>query len=89
MSKVLEIECQSKAYWGEYWNDKFPFSIDARATACYEVPNAPVTVYVLTGDHLDAVRLLRLAADKLEREGPELIALTVVQDTVHCDSSPF
>ncbi len=89
MSKVLEIECQSKGYWGQYWNQDFPVSIEARATACYEVPNAPVTIYVLTNDHCNAVRLLRLAADKLEREGQELIALTEVPDVAHSDVSPF
>ena len=50
-----------------------PYSIDACTIPDgHQLPNAPVSVYVLTPDPLEAAQLLRLLAAKLERE-PQLL----------------
>ena len=68
----VQIECTCREWWGPQWADSRPYVIDARPVRDPQVPNAPVTIYVLTHDALEAAQLLRLAADKLERE-PELL----------------
>ena len=50
-----------------------PYSFDAcTIPGGHQLPNAPVCVYVLTPDPLEAAQLLRLLAAKLERE-PQLL----------------
>ena len=71
--KAIEIECHSFEWWGESWNSCLPYSFDACTIPDgHQLPNAPVTVYVLTPDPLEAAQLLRLMAAKLERE-PQLL----------------
>ena len=71
--KAIEIECHSFEWWGESWNSATPYSFDTRIIPDgHQLPNAPVTVYVLTPDPLEAAQLLRLMAAKLERE-PQLL----------------
>jgi len=70
--KAVEIECCNAAWWGDRWKYEWPHSIETRLTAdSHGLPNAPVSIYVLTDDARDAVKLLRLAADMLERN-PEI-----------------
>ena len=70
--KAIEI-VGSSFEWGR-WNSAMPYSIDACTIPDgHQLPNAPVSVYVLTPDPLEAAQLLRLLAAKLERE-PQLLA---------------
>ena len=69
--KAIELVCSSFE-WGR-WNSAMPYSIDACTIPDgHQLPNAPVCVYVLTPDPLEAAQLLRLLAAKLERE-PQLL----------------
>ena len=72
--KAIEIVCSSYEWWGDRWNSAMPYSFDACTVPDgHQLPNAPVSVYVLTPDPLEAAQLLRLLAAKLERE-PQLLA---------------
>ena len=72
--KAIEIECSCYEWWGEAWNSGAPYSIDAGTIPDgHQLPNAPVTVYVLTPNPMEAAQLLRLVAAKLERE-PAILA---------------
>ena len=72
--KAIQIECSNYEWWGDRWNSAMPYSIDACTIPDgHQLPNAPVSVYVLTPDPLEAAQLLRLLAAKLERE-PRLLA---------------
>ena len=67
--KAIEIVCSSFEWWGDRWNSAMPYSIDACTIPDgHQLPNAPVSVYVLTPDPLEAAQLLRLLAAKLECE---------------------
>ena len=71
--KAIEIVCSSYEWWGDRWNSAMPYSFDACTMPDgHQRPNAPVCVYVLTPDPLEAAQLLRLLAAKLERE-PQLL----------------
>ena len=71
--KAIQIECSSYEWWGDRWGSAMPYSLDACTIPDgHQLPNAPVTVYVLTPDPLEAAQLLRLLAAKLERE-PQLL----------------
>ena len=71
--KAIELVCSSFEWWGDRWNSAMPYSIDACTIPDgHQLPNAPVSVYVLTPDPLEAAQLLRLLAAKLERE-PKLL----------------
>ncbi len=71
--KAIEIVCSSYEWWGDRWNSAMPYSIDACTIPDgHRLPNAPVSVYVLTPDPMEAAQLLRLLAAKLERE-PQLL----------------
>ena len=71
--KAIEIVCRSYECWGDRWGSAMPYSLDACTIPDgHQLPNAPVTVYVLTPDPLEAAQLLRLLAAKLERE-PQLL----------------
>ena len=71
--RAIEFECSSREWWGDRWNESKPYSIDfCTVPNGYCLPNAPVTVFVLTPDPLEAAQLLRLLADKLESE-PRLL----------------
>ena len=71
--KAIEIVCSSFEWWGDRWNSAMPYSFDACTIPDgHQLPNAPVCVYVLTPDPLEAAQLLRLLAAKLERE-PQLL----------------
>ena len=71
--KAIEIVCSSYEWWGDRWGSGLPYSIDACTIPDgHQLPNAPVSVYVLTPDPLEAAQLLRLLAAKLERE-PQLL----------------
>ena len=69
----IEVVCSSYEWWGDRWGSAAPYAFDV-CTRPFEhgLPNAPVTVYVLTPDPLEAAQLLRLLAAKLERE-PQLL----------------
>ena len=72
--KAIQIECSNYEWWGDRWGSAMPYSLDACTIPDgHQLPNAPVTVYVLTPDPLEAAQLLRLLAAKLERE-PRLLA---------------
>ncbi len=72
--KAIEIECTSYEWWVDCWNSSAPYAFDAcTIPEGHQLPNAPVTVYVLTPDPIEAAQLLRLLAAKLERE-PQLLA---------------
>ena len=72
--KAIELVCSSCEWWGVRWGSAMPYSFDAcTIPAGHQLPNAPVSVYVLTPDPLEAAQLLRLLAAKLERE-PRLLA---------------
>ena len=71
--KAIELVCSSFEWWGDRWDSAMPYSIDACTIPDgHQLPNAPVSVYVLTPDPLEAAQLLRLLAAKLERE-PQLL----------------
>ena len=73
--RAVQIECSCREWWGENWKDSLPYSIDAcTVTSDHGLPNAPVTIYVMTPDHLEAAQLLRIAAARLERD-PTLLML--------------
>jgi hypothetical protein len=70
---AIEIVCSSFEWWGDCWNSAMPYSLDVCTIPDgHQLPNAPVSVYVLTPDPLEAAQLLRLLAAKLERE-PQLL----------------
>ena len=72
--KAIQIECSNYEWWGDRWGSAMPYSLDACTIPDgHQLPNAPVSVYVLTPDPLEAAQLLRLLAAKLERE-PQLLA---------------
>jgi len=72
--KAIEIVCSSYEWWGDWWNSSTPFQFDALTIPDgHQLPNAPLTVYLVTPDPLEAAQLLRLLAAKLERE-PQLLA---------------
>ena len=76
MSDALQIECSSRAWWGECWGDSWPFAITTTIqTDTHGLPNAPVSIFVMTTNPLEAVQLLRLAADRLEREPALLVQI--------------
>ena len=53
--KAIEIVCSSFEWWGDRWNSAMPYSIDACTIPDgHQLPNAPVSVYVLTPDALEA-----------------------------------
>ena len=67
--KAIEIVCSSYEWWGDRWNSAMPYSFDVCTIPDgHQLPNAPVSIYVLTPDPLEAAQLLRLLAAKLERE---------------------
>ena len=71
--KAIEIVCSNYEWWGPRWSSAMPYSFDACTIPDgHQLPNAPVCVYVLTPDPLEAAQLLRLLAAKLERE-PQLL----------------
>ena len=71
--KAIQIECSNYEWWGDRWGSAMPYSLDACTIPDgHQLPNAPVSVYVLTPDPLEAAQLLRLLAAKLERE-PQLL----------------
>ncbi|WP_287879057.1 hypothetical protein [Acidovorax sp.] len=72
--KAIEIQCSSYEWWGPQWVGPMPYQFDAQTVQDTSyLPGEPVTVYVMTRDHLEAAQLLRLLAAKLERE-PQLLA---------------
>ncbi|EKD98940.1 MAG: hypothetical protein ACD_23C00205G0006, partial [uncultured bacterium] len=71
--RAIEIQCHSFEWWGDRWNSAMPYDFAAMTIPDgHHLPNAPVSVYVLTPDPLEAAQLLRLLAAKLERE-PQLL----------------
>lgn len=79
--KALQIECTTREWWGEQWADSSPYAIcTAIRPYTNELPNAPVTIYVVTDNAMEAAQLLRLAADRLEREPALLIPLELKND---------
>ena len=71
--KAVELVCSSYEWWGDRWGSAMPYSIDACTIPDgHQLPNAPVSIYVLTPDPMEAAQLLRLLAAKLERE-PQLL----------------
>lgn len=82
--KAIQIECSNYEWWGERWNSSKPYSFDFSAVPNHGLPNAPVSIYVMTPDPLEAAQLLRLVAAKLEREPALLEAL---QPGRECDGN--
>lgn len=71
--RALQIECNSYEWWGDRWGSAVPYSFDFRTLPdSHCLPNAPLTVYVLTPDPLEAAQLLRLLAARLEQQ-PQLL----------------
>lgn len=87
---ALEIECTCREWWGEQWADSNPFAICPTVQAdTHRLPNAPVTVYVLTHNAMEAAQLLRLAADRLEREPGLLVPLEIEREPLDSEGVPF
>lgn len=83
--KALQIECTCREWWGEQWADSRPFVIDALIQSdTHGLPNAPVTIYVMTDNAMEAAQLLRLAADRLEREPALLLPLELEREPLRC-----
>jgi hypothetical protein len=73
--KAVQIECTSYEWWGDAWKSAAPYSIDASTVLDgHHLPNAPVSIFVLTPDPLEAAQLLRLVAARLEQH-PALLAI--------------
>jgi hypothetical protein len=88
--KALQMEVTCREWWGEErWADSRPFVI---GTVIQDdtsgLPNAPVCIYVMTADPMEAAQLLRLAADHLERNHSLLDQLERERDATryHPDS---
>ena len=78
---ALEIECTCREWWGPQWADSNPFAIGTVIqTDTHGLPNAPVTIYVMTDNAMEAAQLLRLAADRLEREPALLVPLELERE---------
>lgn len=72
--KAIQIECSSYEWWGDCWNSAMPYDFaESTIEGSHDLPNAPVTVFVLTPDPLEAAQMLRLLAARLERE-PQILA---------------
>ncbi len=65
---ALQIECTCRKWWGRHWPHSQPYVLSAQPTSGDYLPNAPVTIHLLTRNMAEAALLLRLAADALERE---------------------
>jgi len=87
--KALQIECSSFEWWGDCWYSPEPYSFDFSALPDHGLPNAPVTVYLLTPDPMEAAQLLRILAAKLEREPELLDALQPGDDVSKVTEVPF
>ena len=71
--KAIQFKCSFRDWWGDRWSDSTPYKLGACIIPDdHSLPNAPVTVYVLTPDPLEAAQLLRLLAAKLESK-PRLL----------------
>ena len=78
---ALEIECTCREWWGEQWADSNPFALlTSIQPDTHGLPNAPVTIYVMTDNAMEAAQLLRLAADRLEREPSLLLAIEIERE---------
>lgn len=78
---ALEIVCTCREWWGEQWADSNPFAIlTVIQPDTHGLPNAPVTIYVMTDNAMEAAQLLRLAADRLEREPALLLPLELERE---------
>ena len=77
---ALRLECSCLEWWGDRWADSSPFSIDPTIQPDTYLPNAPVTIYVLTDNATEAAQLLRLAADRLEREPALLLPVELARE---------
>lgn len=72
--KAIEIVCSSYEWWGNRWQDANPYSFDFRTIHdSHGLANAPIVLTLLNPDPLETAQLLRILADKLERE-PQLLA---------------
>ena len=84
--KAIQIECSNYEWWGDRWGSAMPYSLDACTIPDgHQLPNAPISVYVMTPDPLEAAQLLRLLAAKLERE-PQL--LKPLNEPGNCPNTP-
>ena len=82
---ALVIECTCREWWSEQWADSSPFAIlTAIQPDTQGLPNAPVTIYVLTDNAMEAAQLLRIAADRLEREPSLLLPIELERDSLRC-----
>lgn len=87
---ALQIECTCREWWGPQWADSSPFAICPTIQAdTHGLPNAPVTVYMLTHNAMEAAQLLRLAADRLEREPALLVPLELERESLDSEGVPF
>ncbi len=87
---ALEITCTCREWWGDRWADSRPFVVDTAVQPnTHGLPNAPVTIYVLTHNAMEAAQLLRLAADHLEREPGLLLPLELEREPLRHKGGPF
>ena len=90
---ALRLVCNCMEWWGDWWKDPNPFVIGPTIeTQTDWLPIAPVTIYVMTHDAMEAAQLLRLAADRLEREPALLLPVELAReprDPTPGDDTPF
>ena len=87
---ALVIECTCREWWGEQWADSSPFAIlTAIQPDTQGLPNAPVTIYVLTDNAMEAAQLLRLAADRLQREPSLLVPIHLEREPLRYRPNDF
>ena len=83
--RTLVIECTCREWWNEQWADSAPFALFTTIQPdAHGLPNAPVTIYVLTDNAMEAAQLLRIAADRLEREPSLLLPIELERDSLRC-----
>ena len=87
---ALVIECTCREWWGEQWADSSPFAILAAIQPDTQgLPNAPVTIYVLTDNAMEAAQLLRLAADRLQHEPGLLVPIELEREPLRYRPNDF
>ena len=87
---ALVIECTCREWWGEQWADSAPFALfTTMQPDAHGLPNAPVTIYVLTDNAMEAAQLLRLAADRLEREPSLLMPIELEREPLRYRPGDF
>ena len=87
---ALVIECTCREWWGGQWADSAPFLLfTTMQPDTHGLPNAPVTIYVLTDNAMEAAQLLRLAADRLQHEPGLLVPIELEREQLRYRPNDF